>query len=65
MTCLRTLENSSRRRSFLKLFVFLVQREYSSGKKNASFNVGGIVLHNGITKDNDFAQEIDCIGAFK
>ena len=65
MTCLRTLENSSRRRSLLRLFVFLVQREYSSVKNNTSSIVGGIVHHNGITKDNDFAREIDCEVAFK
>ena len=33
----------------------LTQSEHSSGKNSTSFNVGGIVLHNGNTKDNDFA----------
>ena len=41
-------------------FSRLTQGKYSSGKKNTSFNVGGIMLYNGITKDNDFPAEIDC-----
>ena len=35
-------------------FLRLTQSKYSSGKNNTSFNVGEIILHNGITEDNDF-----------
>ena len=59
MTWLRTLENSktSRCRSLMRLFVFLVLPKSSTvlAKNSTSFRVGGKVLHNGNTKNNDFA----------
>ena len=33
----------------------LTQSEHSSGINSTSFSVGGIVLHNGNTTNNDFA----------
>ena len=35
-------------------FYRLTQSEYSSGKNNTSFNAGGIMLRNGITRADDF-----------
>ena len=35
-------------------FSRLTRGEYSSGKNNTSFNAGGIMIRNGITRDNDF-----------
>ena len=32
----------------------LTLSKYSSGKNNTSFNAGGIMLRNGITRENDF-----------
>ena len=41
-------------------FSRMTRSEYSPGKSNTSFNAGGIVLHNGIAKDNDSPASIDC-----
>ena len=35
-------------------FSRLTRGEYSSGKNNTSFNAGGIMLRNGITRADDF-----------
>ena len=35
-------------------FSRLTRGEYTSGKNNTSFNAGGIMLRNGITKADDF-----------
>ena len=46
------------KKNFIRFSILhrLTQIEYISGKNNTSFNVGGIMLRNGITKDNDFIR---------